>query len=97
MVFAIFISVCYLADKIVDYFGDGKKWGVKITYVFEEQPLGTAGALKLIPENLNHPLLVINGDVLTKTNFRDVFSYHESNKGEVTICVREHVLQSPYG
>ena len=92
-----YISVCYLSEKIINYFGDGSKWGVDIQYVKENRPLGTAGALKIIPKILRDPLLVINGDVLTKTNLQDVLNYHSMNSGDITICAREHTLSSPYG
>ncbi len=92
-----FISVFYLGNMIKDYFGDGSKWGVNIQYIEEKVPLGTAGALKLLPNNLEHPILVINGDVLTKINYEDVLNYHLANDGDITLCVREHILSSPYG
>ncbi len=92
-----FISVHYLADKIINYFGDGSKWDVNINYLKEGIPLGTAGALKLLPNQFNESLIVINGDVLTKANFQDVLKYHALNAADITICAREHVLSSPYG
>lgn len=92
-----FISVCYLADQIIDYFGDGSKWNIEINYLEEQKPLGTAGALSLLPKNLKEPILLINGDVLTKVNFQDLLNYHQQNSGNITICTREHILQSPYG
>ena len=92
-----YISVHYLAEKIINYFGDGSKWNVKIDYLQENIPLGTAGALKLLPSNFNDPIIVINGDVLTKTNFQEILKYHSENKADITICAREHKLSSPYG
>ena len=61
-----YLSVNYLKQQIIDYFGDGSRWGIKIEYLEESQPLGTAGALKLLPPNLSLPFLVLNGDVLTQ-------------------------------
>ena len=92
-----YISVHYLAEKIINYFGDGSKWNVNIEYLRENIPLGTAGALKLLPTNLKNPVIVINGDVLTKTNFREILKYHSDNNADITICAREHKLSSPYG
>ena len=92
-----YISVHYLADKIIKYFGDGSKWNVNIDYLNEEIPLGTAGALRLIPTNVKEPIIVINGDVLTKTNFQEILKYHSENNADITICAREHKLSSPYG
>ena len=92
-----YISVHYLSEKIINYFGDGSKWNVNIEYLKENIPLGTAGALKLLPNNLKNPIIVINGDVLTKTNFREILKYHSDNNADITICAREHKLSSPYG
>ncbi len=92
-----FISVCYLSNQIMDYFGDGSKWNVNIEYLTENSPLGTAGALTLLPKNIKHPILIINGDVLTRARFRDIFRYHDEHNAEITICAREHILSSPYG
>ena len=92
-----YISVYYLAEKIINYFGDGSKWNVKIDYLKEDMPLGTAGALKLLPSNFKDPIIIINGDVLTKTNFQEILKYHSKHKADITICAREHKLSSPYG
>ncbi len=92
-----YISVNYLAEKIIDYFGDGSKWNINIKYLEEKKPLGTAGALHMLPNDIENPILLINGDVLTKTNFKDILKYHEVNSGDITICAREHLLNSPYG
>ena len=92
-----YISVHYLSEMIIDYFGDGSKWNVNINYLKEENPLGTAGALKLLPKDLCEPILIINGDVITNVNLNDLFKYHLTNDGEITICAREHILNSPYG
>ena len=92
-----YISVHYLAEKIINYFGDGSKWNVKIDYLKENMPLGTAGALKLLPSNFANSIIVINGDVLTKTNFQEILKYHSKNRADITICAREHKLSSPYG
>ena len=92
-----YISVHYLSHMIKNYFGDGSKWGVKIQYLEEKFPLGTAGSLKLLPDYLDNPILVINGDVLNKTNYEDLFTYHLRNNGDITICAREHIITSPYG
>lgn len=92
-----YISVHYLAEKIINHFGDGSKWNVNINYLREENPLGTAGGLKLLPDLIKEPIIVINGDVLTRANFRDILHYHFINSAEITICARDHILSSPYG
>ncbi len=93
-----FISTHYKSEMINKYFGDGSKWGVNIEYVHEEKPLGTAGALGLLPDNLpNLPILIMNGDLLTNVNFRHLLEFHESQKNVSTICVREYDFKVPYG
>lgn len=93
-----FFSTHYLPEVIKDYFGNGDKWGVSINYVYEEAPLGTGGALGLLPENLPKlPVIVINGDVLTKVDFEGLLSFHLENKSSATMCVREYEYKVPFG
>ena len=72
-----YISTHYKADMLKEHFGDGSSWGVRINYVHEDTPLGTAGALGLLKENLlenrNLPIIMMNGDLLTKMNFLQHF------------------------
>ena len=93
-----FVSVNYHADMIKDHFGDGGRWNVEIRYLEEEDRLGTAGALGYIPDEcLNEPLIVMNGDVLTKVNFDYLLDFHREQKMLATMCVREYGLQIPFG
>ena len=92
-----YLSVNYKSGMIEDYFGDGSDWGVDITYLHEEQRLGTAGPLALLPERPDEPLVVINGDLLTKLNFAHLLDYHRDQGAVATMCVREHETQVPYG
>jgi len=93
-----FISTHYEADQIRDYFGDGSKWGVNINYIHEDKPLGTAGAIGLLPKNLeNFPIIMMNGDLLTKINLRNLLDFHNNEKGVATMCVREYDFKVPYG
>jgi dTDP-glucose pyrophosphorylase/predicted transcriptional regulator len=91
-----YISTHYLHEKITEYFGDGSKWGVSINYVYENSPLGTAGALSLLPET-DHPIIMMNGDLLTKVNFKQLLDYHDAHNSTATMCVRRHEYQIPYG
>lgn len=91
------VSVNYMADVVQGYFGDGSRWGVEIDYLQETRQLGTAGALGLLPKNLSDPLLVMNGDVLTKVNFSHLLDFHTSHRADGTMCVREYEFQVPYG
>ena len=94
----IFISVHYKADMLKEYFGDGRKWGVSIQYVHEKEPLGTAGSIGLLPESIpSLPIIVMNGDLLTKVNFERFLEFHEEYGGGATMCVREYDFEVPYG
>lgn len=92
-----YISVNYMADKVKDHFGDGKRWGVSINYLHEDQQLGTAGALSLIEEKSDLPLIVMNSDILTKVNFQHLLDFHAAHQAVATMCVREYDFQVPYG
>ena len=92
-----FISVNYLAESIKDHFRDGEKWGAHIVYLNEDKPLGTAGALKLLPEKPTAPVIVMNGDLVTKIDFRDVLDFHSTQSSVATMCVREYDFQVPFG
>jgi len=90
------VTTNYKQDKIIDYFGDGHAYGVDIKYVTEDQPLGTAGALGLM-EKPSEPLLIINGDILTRIDFRSMVTFHREHKAELTVAVRSYEVQVPYG
>ena len=86
----------YKPEKIIEHFGNGNAFGVALTYVWEDQPLGTGGALGLIPAP-QEPLLVINGDILTGVDFRAMLAFHQENRAEMTVAVSPYDLQVPYG
>jgi dTDP-glucose pyrophosphorylase len=90
------ITTHYLMDKISEYFGDGSEFGVEIKYVKEEHPLGTAGALGLM-EKPHEPWLVINGDILTRVDFRAMLDFHRKHKADITVGVRQYEMEVPYG
>lgn len=89
--------VNYRADLIVDHFGDGRRHGVEIAYVQEEAPLGTAGALALLPARPAEPFFVVNGDVLTSVNFAHLLARHADSGARATMCVREYEHEIPFG
>ncbi|MEZ0232430.1 MAG: nucleotidyltransferase family protein [Methylophilaceae bacterium] len=92
-----FISVHYLADHIKAHFEDGSRWGATIKYIEEEIPLGTAGALGLLPESIDAPLIMMNGDLLTRVDFNALLEFHQEQDAKVTMCVREYDMQVPFG
>jgi len=93
-----FISTHYLPEMIKEHFGDGTRWGVSIRYVHEEEPLGTGGALGLLPHHeIDEPLFLMNGDLLTTLNYRGLLDFHKEHDSIATMCVREYEYQVPYG
>lgn len=90
------ISTHYLAEKIKDHFKNGLNFGVEINYVTENKPLGTVGALSLM-EPPSQTTLVINGDILTRVDFRGMLSYHQKHNADLTIGVRQFDMEIPYG
>ena len=95
---SFFVSTHYLPEVIRDYFGDGSKWGVSIQYVHEDMPLGTGGALGLLPKDRpNLPIIMMNGDVLTKLNYAQLLHHHEAHGFDATLCVREDEYRVPFG
>jgi dTDP-glucose pyrophosphorylase len=92
-----YLSVNYLKEQIIDHFGDGSRWNVSIEYLMEHEPLGTAGSLQLLPDSLTEPFLVLNGDVLTRLNPRQLLGFHTEHQAQATLCVREHELTVPFG
>lgn len=90
------ISTHHLADRITGHFGDGSGFGVTLSYVAEDSPLGTAGALRLLGE-VGEPLLVINGDILTGISYTDMLHFHREQQAELTVAVRRCDLEIPYG
>lgn len=92
-----FISVNYMAEMIEAYFGDGSRWGAEIVYLRETERMGTAGALSLLPARPEQPFFVMNGDLLTKANFRQMLNFHREHSATATMSVREYSFTVPYG
>jgi spore coat polysaccharide biosynthesis protein SpsF (cytidylyltransferase family) len=92
-----YISVNYKAEIIENYFENGNRFGVNIKYIKEKEKLGTAGCLSLIKEELDEPLILMNGDILTDINFSNMLNFHKTNKFELTIGVAIYNTYIPYG
>ena len=90
------VSVNYKADQISNHFGDGARFGVDLTYVTEDRPLGTAGALGLV-EKPTATVLVINGDILTQVDFGAMLRFHREQAAELTMAVRQYDVEVRYG
>ncbi len=91
------LAIHHMGDQITNYFGSGDTLGVRIEYVQEQSPLGTAGALSLLNPIPKTPIVVTNGDVLSKVSFRDILNHHEQNNAEATMAVRSYEWQNPFG
>lgn len=92
----IFISVNYLSDRIESYFGDGSRFGCAIEYLREKEALGTGGPLSLLPSLPDHPIIVMNGDLITQANIEKALRFHEAEGVAATICIRPHRTDIPY-
>jgi len=92
----ITISTGHLAELIEAYFGDGKRWGVVIEYVREHTPLNTAGALKLV-KAFDDNFLVMNGDILTTLDYRNLFDVHLEKKAQATIASKVRDSKIDFG
>lgn len=98
----IVISVGYLADHIVSYFGDGAEFGCEIRYLREdpEQPLGSAGPLAFLSDEvgtLTHPVVVCNGDIVTDVPFGDLLDSHERSRAAATVAAEGYHHRVPFG
>jgi dTDP-glucose pyrophosphorylase len=93
-----YISTHFKSEQIRNYFKDGVLRNVSIKYVHEDTPLGTAGSLGLLPDDMsNLPIIVMNGDLLTKIDFKNLLTFHDEHNSKATMCVREYDFQVPYG
>ncbi|HDZ73724.1 MAG TPA: hypothetical protein ENH55_13345 [Aurantimonas coralicida] len=90
------LCVNYKADLIKDYFGDGGVRGLKIKYIHETEPLGTGGALRLLPA-FDVPFILCNADVLAKIEYGDLMEYHARANVQATVCAALSQRQGPYG
>ncbi len=91
------LCINYRGEMIRNHFGNGERWNINIEYIEEQQRMGTAGALSLLPEIPEAPFFIMNSDLLTKVDFVRLLAFHQQQKNIVTVCVREHRHQIPYG
>jgi NDP-sugar pyrophosphorylase family protein len=90
------LAVGHLGNLIQAFFGDGSKWGVKIDYSFEEEPLGTVGPLTHLAD-LDETFMVMNGDLLTTLNYLDLMEYHNDEKAIATVAAQERCVDIDFG
>lgn len=92
----IIICVNYLKEQILDYFGNGEKWGCKISYIEENQPLGTIGALSLIVNIKHQQILLFNADLLSNIDFEDMYCKFLQHECQLSIASIPHKITLPY-
>jgi NDP-sugar pyrophosphorylase family protein len=93
----IWLSVGYLGDVIEAHFGDGSAFGAQIGYLREDRPLGTAGALGLLPETPSEPLLLLNGDLVTTADLGALLDFHVAGGFAATVGFRRYLHTIPFG
>ena len=93
----IYLSVNYLSEVIEEYFGDGSNWGCEISYLHEDEPLGSGGALSLLPTVPEHPVILMNGDLLIEANISQMLRFHQENTNHATMGVHFYSHEVPFG
>lgn len=93
----VYLSVHYLSHIIEEYFGDGSSFGLEIRYLREREKLGTGGALSLLPERPDSPIIVMNGDILTTSDFGSLNAFHHTHLAEVTVAAVDYRINIPFG
>ena len=94
----VFVSVNYLGDQIEKSIGDGNEFGLEVEYVREQEPMGTAGSIGLLPDFATfQDLLVMNADLVAEIDFSGFLEEHRTSKNDFTVAVREHVTPVPFG
>ncbi|MES2770823.1 MAG: nucleotidyltransferase family protein [Pseudomonadota bacterium] len=91
------LAIHYLGHMVEAHFGDGSNWGVRIDYLREQSPLGTAGALSLLDPVPELPFVVTNGDVLTDIRYGELLDFHSMHNASATMAVCVHEWQHPFG
>jgi NDP-sugar pyrophosphorylase family protein len=91
----IYLATNYKSEYIEKFFGDGRRYGVRLTISKEDEPLGTAGPIKLLEKKLaGEPFIVMNGDILSLSNFSAIYDFALNNDGLLTVAVKK--ILTPY-
>lgn len=92
----IWLSIRYLGDQLVDYFGDGGDKDIRLKYVWENEPLGTAGALGLVNDFMHDNILLMNSDLLTNIDFEDFFLFFQREDADLAVACIPYQVNIPY-
>lgn len=93
----IFLATNYKSEYIEGYFGDGSRYGVRLTISKEDKPLGTAGPLKLLKDKLTEPFIVMNGDILSLIDFSDFYKFSLKINSLLTIAIKKEITPFAFG
>lgn len=93
----IFLATNYKSSYIENFFGDGSRYGIKLTVSKEEFPLGTAGPLTLLKDRLDEPFLVMNGDILTLLDFSKMYNFATMHDAPLTVGIKKEILPFAFG
>ena len=93
----VFLATNYKSQYIENFFGDGSRYGVKLTISKEEQRLGTAGPVKLLEQYLDEPFIVMNGDILTNVDFSEILRFAETQDSLLTLSIKKIIMPYAFG
>ncbi len=93
----IFLATNYKSEYVENFFGDGSRYGVKLSISKEEKPLGTVGPLALLKDKLSEPFIVMNGDVLSLIDFGKLYSFSGSKNNPLTITIKKIIMPYAFG
>lgn len=93
----ITFAVNYKADLLQSYFGDGKRFGVQLSYSLEKKKLGTCGPILLLKDKLHEPFIVMNGDILSNIDLKKAYDFHCAKKALLTVISKEVTFPLSYG
>lgn len=93
----IYIATNYMSDYIERFLGDGSSYGVKLIFSKEDVPLGSAGPLSLLKDQLTEPFIVMNGDILSLIDYEKFFNFSVENKGVLTLAIKKHITPYAFG
>lgn len=93
----IAVTLCYLPEMIMDYFGDGSKYNANISYYIEDRPLGTGGSVKNADEFLDSTIIVISGDAFTNIDFKKAYDFHIEKGSKATLILKREPIPLEYG
>ena len=93
----VFISIRYLKDKIIKKLNENKKKDLKINYLTENKPLGTAGCLSKLKNKTIKPILITNCDIVTDLKYKKLINFHVKEKSDLTVVIKEYKTQNPFG